>query len=83
MKKRTKQHTRKQLALRRWLLVLALFSISYFLLPFTFSPTQTIRAQESANAIARTSMVQWKKAGPRLFCLSKNEDVLLLTGHVL
>ena len=83
MKKRTKQHTRKQRALRRWLLVLALFSISYFLLPITFSPTQTIRAQESANAIARTSMVQWKKAGPRLFCLSKNEDVLLLTGHFL
>lgn len=83
MKKRTKQHTRKQLALRRWLLVLALFSISYFLLPITFSPTQTIRAQESANAIAQTSVVQWKKAGPRLFCLSKNEDVLLLTGHVL
>ena len=38
MKKRTKQHTQKQLTLRRWLLVLALFSISYFLLPITFSP---------------------------------------------
>ena len=81
MKKRTKQYTRKHLALRRWLLALALFFLAYSLLPSTFSPTQTIRFYERANAIERTTVVQWKKAGPRLFCLSKNENVLFLTGH--
>lgn len=76
-----RQHTRKQITLRRWLAVLLLLALSCVGLVVNLTPNQALRDMERGHALGKTNILERRDIGPFLFCLSQNERVLFLSSQ--
>ena len=79
--KHKRQYTRKQVALRRWLVVLLLLALSCAGLVVNLTPNQALRDMERGHALGKTDILERRNVGPFRFCLSQNERVLFLSSQ--
>ena len=68
--KTKRQYTRKQVALRRWLVVLLLLALSCAGLVVNLTPNQALRDMERGHALGKTEILERRNVGPFRFCLS-------------
>ena len=79
--KTKRQYTRKQVALRRWLVVLLLLALSCAGLVVNLTPNQALRDMERGHALGKTDILERRNVGPFRLCLSQNERVLFLSSQ--